>query len=142
VFSLSSEPIRREPLAASVANVQAGALVTFEGWVRNHNEGRDVVLLEYEAFEPLSRKEAEKILQEAGEKFNVRQMVCIHRVGPLEVGDIAVWIGVTAEHREAAFKACQYIIDEIKVRLPIWKKEHYTDGSSEWVNCRECAHAR
>jgi len=53
-----------------------------------------------------------------------------------------VWIGVTAEHREAAFKACQYIIDEIKVRLPIWKKEHYTDGSSEWVNCRECAHAR
>jgi len=83
VFSLSSEPIRREPLTASVANVQAGALVTFEGWVRNHNEGRDVVLLEYEAFEPLSRKEAEKILQEAGEKFNVRQMVCIHRVGPL-----------------------------------------------------------
>ena len=142
MFSLSSEPILRDPLTASLATGQAGALATFEGWVRNHNEGREVVLLEYEAFEPLSRKEADKILHEAGEKFNVLQVVCVHRVGALEVGDIAVWIGVTAEHRDAAFMACQYIIDEVKVRLPIWKKEHYTDGSSEWVNCRECAHAR
>lgn len=142
MFSLSSEPILRDSLAASLANDRAGALATFEGWVRNHNEGRAVVLLEYEAFEPLSRKEAERILQEAMERFNIVKIACVHRIGALEVGDIAVWIGVTAEHREAAFKACQYIIDEIKVRLPIWKKEHYTDGSSEWVNCRECAHAR
>src|SRR5262249_26919644 len=137
-----SEPILRDSLAASLSEQRAGALATFEGWVRNHNEGREVVLLEYEAFEPLSRKEAERILQEAKERFNVLDAVCVHRVGALEVGDIPVWIGVTDEHREAAFKACQYMIDEIKVRLPIWKKEHYTDGSSEWVNCRECAHAR
>lgn len=141
MFSLSAEPILRESLTAGLAEHKAGALATFEGWVRNHNEGRAVTLLEYECFEPLSRKEAERILDEAMHQFNILDAVCVHRVGALQVGEIAVWIGVTAEHREAAFKACQYIIDEIKVRLPIWKKEHYTDGTSEWVNCRECAHA-
>lgn len=141
MFSLSSEPAVREKLLDSLSNERAGALATFEGWVRSHNDGRKVVLLEYEAFEPLARKEALRILEEAKRRFDIIEAGCLHRVGALKVGEMAVWIGVIAEHRQAAFDACRYIINEIKVRLPIWKKEHYTDGSSEWVNCREHAHA-
>ncbi|HEY9868376.1 MAG TPA: molybdenum cofactor biosynthesis protein MoaE [Candidatus Obscuribacterales bacterium] len=141
MFSLSFEPVVREDLLDALSNEQAGALATFEGWVRNHNEGRKVVLLEYEAFEPLARKEALRILEEAKQRFDIIEARCVHRVGALKVGELAVWIGVTAAHRQAAFGACQFIIEEIKARLPIWKKEHYTDGSSEWVNCREHAHA-
>jgi molybdopterin synthase catalytic subunit len=141
VFSLSSEPVVRANLLDSLSNDKAGALATFEGWVRKHNDGRKVVLLEYEAFEPLARKEALRILEEAKQRFDIIEARCVHRVGALKVGEMAVWIGVIAEHRQAAFDACQYIINQVKVRLPIWKKEHYTDGSSEWVNCREHAHA-
>ena len=74
-------------------------------------------------------------LDEARRKFAIVDAICIHRVGTLEIGDIAVWVGVTAAHRGAAFDACRYIIDEVKARVPIWKKEHYTGGDSGWVNC-------
>lgn len=142
MFSLSAEPIARDKLAAFITDERAGALATFEGWVRNHNDGQTVVLLEYEALEPLARKEAERILEEARQKYDVLRLTCVHRLGTLTVGELAVWVGVTAVHRASAFQACQYVIDEIKARLPIWKKEHYVDGSSAWVNCRECVHAR
>ena len=71
----------------------------------------------------------------AVERFSVTAVRCEHRIGKLEIGDCAVWVGVTAEHRGAAFDACRYIIDEAKARVPVWKKEHYADGSSGWVNC-------
>ena len=113
---------------------EAGAFCAFEGRVRNHSDGRKVIALEYEALDPLCQKEAGKIFQEVGKKFNVLNVTCCHRVGKLSVGEMAVWVGVSASHRDDAFKACRYIIDEIKARLPIWKKEFYADGDSGWVN--------
>ena len=135
MFSLSERPIDGGAATTQLRNPGAGACATFEGWVRDHNEGRAVELLEYEAYAPVAVKEGEAILAEARAKFQIDDAVCIHRVGPLAIGDMAVWVGVSAAHRGAAFDACRYIIDEVKGRVPIWKKEHYADGDSGWVNC-------
>jgi molybdopterin synthase catalytic subunit len=122
-------------LRAALKNPKAGALVVFEGIVRNHNEGKNVRALAYEGYESLARAEAERIFDEAKEKFAVIDCLAVHRVGELAVGDTAVFVAVSAAHRDAAYLASRYLIDEIKKRLPIWKKEHYLDGSSDWVNC-------
>ncbi|MBS0389339.1 MAG: molybdenum cofactor biosynthesis protein MoaE, partial [Proteobacteria bacterium] len=100
-----------------------------------------VTRLEYESFAPLALREGERILAEARERFGLRGALCVHRVGALRLGDIAVWVGVSAAHRDEAFRGCRYIIDEVKHRLPIWKKEHYDNGDSGWVNCERCAAA-
>jgi molybdopterin/thiamine biosynthesis adenylyltransferase/molybdopterin synthase catalytic subunit len=139
MFKILSEPLNAEQLKSEAEDPTCGALVTFEGWVRNHNEGHDVTSLEYEAYSALANVEGERILAEAKEKFGLKQAVCVHRVGHLQIGEIAVWVGVSTPHRDAAYKANRYIIDEIKVRVPIWKKEHYVTGDSGWVNCEECA---
>jgi adenylyltransferase/sulfurtransferase len=107
--------------------------------VRDHNDGRRVRRLEYEAFEALAIKEGSRIVQQAIEQFGVYRAACVHRVGDLAIGELAVWVGVSAAHRQEAFAACRYIIDEVKHRVPIWKKEHYEDGDSGWVNCERCA---
>ncbi|MGH9553971.1 MAG: ThiF family adenylyltransferase, partial [Terriglobales bacterium] len=140
MFALAKERIDCEAHKQSLFNAKAGALATFEGWVRNHNEGREVLALAYEAYDALAVKEAEKIIAEAKERFEIYDASCIHRVGELCIGDVAVWVGAIAAHRGTAFDACRYIIDEIKHRLPIWKKETYTDGSSGWVNCQSGCH--
>jgi len=119
----------------------AGGYASFEGWVRNHNEGLAVTRLEYEAFEDLALKEGDLIVREALQRFPIKHALCLHRIGELAVGDLAVWVGVSAAHRGEAFDACRYVIDEVKHRLPIWKKEHYVDGNSGWVNCERCAAA-
>lgn len=113
---------------------EAGAQVVFTGVVRNHNEGQAVESLEYEAHEGLAISEGEKILAEARSLFEIEDAHCVHRVGKLQIGDVAVMVAVTAAHRKAAFDACQYIIDEVKSRVPIWKREVYTDGKTEWLN--------
>jgi molybdopterin synthase catalytic subunit len=95
--------------------------------------------LEYEAFQELALKEGERILAEALKRFPVKQAFCIHRLGTLGLGDMAVWVGVSSAHRGEAFDACRFIIDEVKHRVPIWKKEHYRSGDSGWVNCERCA---
>jgi molybdopterin synthase catalytic subunit len=119
----------------------AGGYASFEGWVRNYNEGREVTRLEYEAFEELAVKEGERIVAEALRRFPVKHALCIHRVGTLALSDLAVWVGVSSPHRGEAFDACRFIIDEVKHRVPIWKKEHYRSGDSGWVNCERCAAA-
>lgn len=119
----------------------AGGYVSFEGWVRDHNEGREVTGLEYEAFEDLAVKEGSRILAEAAKRFPIKHALCIHRVGALGLADMAVWVGVSSAHRGEAFDACRFIIDEVKHRVPIWKKEHYRNGDSGWVNCEHCAAA-
>jgi molybdopterin synthase catalytic subunit len=134
-FHLTDRPIDPPSLMARLGDVGAGACVTFEGRVRNLNDGRAVEALHYEAYAPLAEKEGGRILAEAREKFEVIGALCVHRTGMLSLGDIAVWVAVTAAHRAAAFEASRYIIDETKARLPIWKKEHYAGAEAEWVNC-------
>jgi molybdopterin synthase catalytic subunit len=131
LFQLSDKPLNVAELAASLTDNHAGALVSFEGRVRDTNEGKAVTDLEYEAYPSLSLAEGTAVVREAME--GVIAARCVHRVGRLSVGDVAVWIGVTAGHRDQAFRACRYIIDEVKRRVPIWKKERYADGSSEWI---------
>jgi molybdopterin synthase catalytic subunit len=140
-FRLSVEPFSGESLRALLADPACGGFVSFEGWVRDHNEGQRVSALEYEAFAPLARREGERILIEAQERFGVRHALCVHRIGALKLGELAVYVAVSAAHRDEAFRACRYIIDEVKHRVPIWKKEHYVNGESGWVNCERCAAA-
>jgi|TARA_B110000263_G_scaffold77372_1_gene67542 molybdopterin synthase catalytic subunit len=122
-------------------NSSAGAFAGFEGWVRNYNDGHKVLQLEYEVYTPIAESEGRKIIQEAKERFDILDAQGIHRSGLLEIGECAVWVGVSSVHRNEAFDACRYIIDHIKVRLPIWKKEYYENGDSGWVNCEQCAAA-
>lgn len=139
MMQIFEQRIRPDELRDELLDDAAGAYTSFEGWIRNVNEGQQVSRLEYEAYEPLAITEGEKVIREALEKFGVLHARCVHRVGMLEIGECAVWVGVASGHRDEAFKACRYIIDEVKIRLPIWKKEHYVDGHSGWVNCERCA---
>ena len=134
-FAFSREPLAPAALARALEDESCGALVSFEGWVRDHNDGRRVERLDYEAYEALATKEGERIVAEALERFAVTRAGCVHRLGALALGDLAVWVGVSAAHRGAAFEACRWIIDEVKDRVPIWKKEFYPEGDSGWINC-------
>ncbi len=138
-FSFSHAPLTPESYRNDLTDPAAGGYAAFEGWVRNHNEGLAVTRLEYEGFEALALKEGERIVNEAMERFGILRAACVHRLGSLEIGDLAVWVGVSSRHRAEAFAACRYIIDEVKHRVPIWKKEHYVNGDSGWVNCERCA---
>ena len=138
-FSLHEAPLDAQRLRAALAHPGCGACVSFEGAVRDHNEGHSVRRLEYEAFAALALREGARILAEARTRFGLERAYCAHRVGALQIGELAVWVGVSAAHRGEAFEACRYIIDEIKHRVPIWKKEYYADGDSGWVNCERCA---
>lgn len=140
-FRFSSTAIDPTALRAELADPTCGGYASFEGWVRDHNEGRRVTRLEYEAFAPLALREGARVIDEACERFGIRGALCVHRLGALELGAIAVWVGAASAHRDEAFRACRYIIDEVKHRLPIWKKEHYESGDSGWVNCERCAAA-
>ncbi len=133
-FSLCPDAIDGAAEARRLDDAGAGACVVFEGWVRNHNEGRAVRRLVYQAFAPLALSEGGKILAEAQSRFAVRAASAVHRTGSLAIGEMAVWVGVSADHRDAAFAACRWIIDEIKQRVPIWKNEHYADGESGWLH--------
>ena len=130
-FTLSAKPLDPAQLAESLRDGHAGAFVSFEGRVRDTDGSRTVVSLEYEAYPALCMSEGRAILNEA--MTGIIDARCVHRTGLLAVGDVAVWIGVVAAHRDEAFRACRYIIDEVKRRVPIWKKEHYADGQSEWL---------
>ncbi len=139
MITITSESIDPDALRRELFDPASGAYCGFEGWVRNLNDGQTVQRLEYEAYDPVAISEGEKILIEAQERFPHLHAYCVHRTGLLEIGECAVWVGVSSPHRDEAFQACRYIIDEVKARLPIWKKEHYADGNSGWVNCERCA---
>ena len=141
MITITNEAIEPDVLRSKLFDPAAGAYCGFEGWVRNLNEGQTVLRLEYEAYAPLAISEGEKIIAEARQQFPHLHAYCVHREGLLEIGDCAVWVGVCSPHRDEAFQACRYIIDQVKVRLPIWKKEHYVDGNSGWVNCERCSQA-
>lgn len=133
-FAIAAEPFEIAPLRMRLLSTGAGAYAAFEGWVRDHHDGRAVRELEYEAYLALAEAEGERILAEACARFAIVDAACVHRVGRLALGDLAVWVGVSAAHRDAAFAACRWIIDEIKARVPIWKHERYADGDADWLH--------
>ncbi len=139
---LSPTPLDPFKLSQNFTAPGAGAFNCFEGRVRDHNDGRSVVAMDYEAYEPLCRAEMEKIFAETRSRFQVIDIKAAHRTGKLKVGELAVWVGVLTAHREEAFAACRHIVDELKKRLPVWKKEYYADGGSRWTYCAEHSHER
>jgi molybdopterin synthase catalytic subunit len=140
-FEITGKAIDLKTFRERLLDRSCGAYVQFDGWVRDHNEGRKVLRLEYEVYEPLAMKEGQKIIEEAIERFGVSNACAIHRSGLMDLSEVAVVVGVSSPHRSEAFDACRYIIDQAKVRLPIWKKEYYENGDAEWVNCQRCAHS-
>lgn len=134
MFAITDQPISPQEQKAHLHSLEAGAYVEFEGRVRNHSDGREVQRLDYEAYHELAESEGSRLLREVTEQFDVIDAACVHRVGTLDLGTVAVWIGVLGAHRADAFRACAFCIDEIKARLPIWKREVYVDGEAEWIN--------
>ena len=134
MFILQEDPIDPIKLKNMSSNPANGALVTFEGMVRADEEaGRAVTELLYIADTPACLAEGEKIIAEALSQFSITEAICVQRIGQLKTTETAVWIGVWAAHRDEAFQGCRYIIEEIKKRLLIWKKEFYTDGTKTWI---------
>jgi molybdopterin synthase catalytic subunit len=133
-FELAESEIDVVGLRLALRDEHAGAFASFEGWVRDHNEGRAVQGLRYEAYVALAEKEGERIMEEALGRFAIVDARCAHRTGELRIGELAVWVGVSAAHRGAAFDACRYIIDEVKSRVPIWKQERYREGDVGWLH--------
>ncbi|MEO8576018.1 MAG: molybdenum cofactor biosynthesis protein MoaE [Gemmatimonadales bacterium] len=121
-------------LAATVAKDTNGATAVFVGTVRSSNEGRPVTGIEYSAYDEMAEREMVSILTEASQKFGIAEAVIEHRLGTLHVGDASIGVAVAHPHRGEAMDALRYIVDETKRRAPIWKLEHYTDGTREWVN--------
>ena len=133
-FSLSEVPFDVSTLRAGLLDARVGAYASFEGWVRDHNDGRPVNGLRYEAYAAMAEREDRLALAQACARFPILDARCVHRTGDLEIGELAVWVGVTAAHRDAAFAACRFVIDEVKARVPIWKHERYTDGDAGWLH--------
>lgn len=134
-FALLDKPIDDRRLKLALLNDQSGALSTFEGWVRNHNNARPVTKLTYYGYEKLAINQGEKLITQAKQQFDIINAVAIHRIGDLAIGDMAVWIGVTAHHRYPAFDACRWLLDAIKADIPVWKQEFYADSEeSLWLS--------
>jgi MoaE-MoaD fusion protein len=127
--SLQREPIDAAELIVHVRGPEDGAIVTFDGFVRNHSQGRATKFLEYEAYETMAVGKMNEIVSHLHEKYAIRRVAMIHRLGHLEVGETSVFIAVSAAHRGAAFDACRYAIDTLKKTVPIWKKEFFEDGA-------------
>ena len=131
-FRLSDEPLSLEEVAREVASDDAGAIATFVGTTRAHSRGREVIRLEYEAYEGMAEAEMERIASALRDRHDVLDVAIHHRVGPVEIGETSVVIAVSAPHREAAFAACREAIDTLKQTVPLWKKELYV-GGEEWI---------
>lgn len=134
MFAISQAPIDTLGLIAAVRTAQCGAVIAFLGVVRQSaDDGRPVEGLTYEAYPAMAIAEMEAIGREVRERFDPCAIAIVHRVGTLRIGEASVGIAVAAPHRGAAFDACEYAIDELKVRVEVWKKEHYSDGGDRWL---------
>jgi molybdopterin synthase catalytic subunit len=132
--SVITREIDTASLIGEVGSIQFGAISVFIGTVRDVNEGRSVSSIEYSAYKSMAESELERILDEAEERFGVSALVVEHRIGVLALGEVSVAIAAAHEHRAPALDCTRYVIEEIKKRLPIWKMEHYADGTREWVD--------
>ncbi len=124
--------IDQQEVIQTVSSNKSGALVTFDGTVRDNARGKQVLYLHYEAFPDMAIKEMEKICDEAIQQWPLEGISIVHRIGRMEIGDSSVFIAVSSAHRIDAFKACQFTIDTLKTTVPIWKKEHYENGDI-WI---------
>lgn len=138
--ALIHAPIDPAALLQEVASHGSGASTLFLGTVREVNDGRDVAGIDYTAYETMAARELEKIAGEAVDKFGTPHVVIEHRLGELGLGDVSVAIAVSHPRRAPAMEASRFIIEELKKRVPIWKREHYTDGTREWVDPTRQAH--
>lgn len=129
LIQLTAQPIDKAQVVGQVYHPEDGAVVTFEGIVRNHAEGLSVRFLEYESYEDMATEQLNLIAEEVQARWGLTRVAMVHRVGRLEIGDLAVVVAVGSAHRKEAFEACHYIIDRIKETVPIWKKEHYADDA-------------
>ena len=132
MFRLTDKSIDLQELLDFVSDPEAGAIATFIGTTRNNNEGRRVVALDYDAYPEMAEKELIRLGEEAKKKWPICRMAIVHRIGPVQIAEASVMIAVSSGHREAAFAACRFAIEEIKRTVPIWKKEVY-EGGEIWI---------
>jgi molybdopterin synthase catalytic subunit len=132
MIKIQQEDFDINKLINRIRSCDSGCIVSFIGTVREHSRGKEVTRMSLEVYEELALSELKRITEEASEKYSLNEVYIIHRFGDLLVGDNIVYIGVSAGHREQGFGGCRYIIDELKKRVPIWKKE-YTEDGEEWV---------
>ena len=133
--TIGRAPIDVAALERAVTDPHAGAIVTFAGTTRADNAGRNVIRLEYEAYEPMALSEMRRLAREAGERWQIVRIAISHRVGLVDIGETSVAIAVSAAHRAEAFEACRFAIDRLKEVVPIWKKEHF-EGGEVWIGCQ------
>jgi molybdopterin synthase catalytic subunit len=132
MFRVTKEPLDLQSLVRYVTDPEAGAIATFIGTTRNNNEGRKVIALDYEAYPEMAEKELARLGEEAKRKWKIERMAIVHRIGPVAITEPSVIIAVSAAHRDDAFQACRFAIEEIKKSVPIWKKEVF-EGGEIWI---------
>ena len=132
--AIVSDPILPAVVLSDFPSSVDGACLLFLGVVRDHNKGRGVSGLDYEVYQGMAETTLEAIVHEASQRFGTDRITALHRIGELQVGEVSTAIAVATPHRGEAYEASRYIIEELKERLPIWKREHYLDGGSDWVN--------
>ena len=133
MFKITDEIITETQVREVVESPEAGAVVLFLGTVRNNTDGRQVKHLEYDAYTPMAERKMAEIGQEILEKWGIKHVAIIHRIGKLEIGEVSVAVGVASPHRKDGFEACKYAMDRLKQIVPIWKREVWLDGDAEWV---------
>lgn len=132
MIAITKSPIDLQEVFESVVTPETGGVNIFVGATRNHTQTRAVTMLEYEAYEPMAVKMMNEIADQARQRWEVHSVSIVHRVGKVPVGESSVVIAVSAVHRDAAFQACRFLIDELKRVVPIWKREYFADGAVEW----------
>ena len=132
---LTEQPVTLQDFFSFSPAKSCGAVASFVGIVRDHDDGRRVRKLHYECYLSMADKMMAKLVAEAKERWDIQEVRVLHRVGTLEIGEVAVAIAVASAHRQEAFEACRFLMERIKKEVPIWKKEFYEDGGNEWVSC-------
>jgi molybdopterin synthase catalytic subunit len=134
MIKLTHDPIDHYRLTEEVRRPGCGGVVTFLGTVRDLTDGRTTAALDYEAYSAMAEKKMAEIERDVRERWPVGEIMMVHRLGHLEVGEVSVAVAVSCPHRDQAFEACRHAIDQLKLIVPIWKKENWADGTSEWVH--------
>jgi molybdopterin synthase catalytic subunit len=132
MIKITTSPIDVRDVIVSVVTPESGGINLFLGTTRNHSSGKAVTMLEYEAYEPMALKMMNAIADDARQAWEIQNVAVVHRVGRVPVGETSVAIAVSAAHRDEAFRACRFLIDELKRVVPIWKREYFSDGTIEW----------